>query len=293
MGKWGGQGAADSDPPERMTGRWGSAKRLSPTSHTRWRFGDRHSLGLLLSVLGRCLVGGASADVSVAVASTDIPVEFDEGNRETGFGKIEDGVWTGKSFPPEFRAFATVNSDEGSVRFCEEVGLQGGNGEVVAELLDFIIAARGGAENFENHAWGFGEERVAGHRQADDHCIRIVEGLIARSKRHLKFEIAAGWKIGFSCQLVASEPHEVSGDALMIKCPPGHGVNIACHVFMTDFRGEFAPEIVFAGNAIVYDNQHHAATGSGKSTDVQASHRQQKFACGGHANCGDRNVATP
>ncbi len=76
-------------------------------------------------------------------ASTHVSIEFGQGEGNAGFGKIEDGVRPGEGFPPEARAVLAVQGEEGGFRFREDVGSQGGNGEVVAEFLDSVVAEGG------------------------------------------------------------------------------------------------------------------------------------------------------
>ncbi len=163
-----------------------------------------------------------------------------------------------------------MNREDGGIGFREDVGLQGWDGEVVAEFLDFVIATGVGAEDFEDHARGIGEERVTWYGNADDHTIGVIECFFVLAEGDAEFEVAAGGEAGFSGELSLSEIEEISCDSLMVESSAGHGIHISGDVFVTDFRGKFALEVIVSGDAVVCDCQCHADTINGISLRMQA-----------------------
>lgn len=121
---------------------------------------------------------GGGAEMAAADGSAHVPIKFGEG--------------------------------EGNAGFREDGGFQGRKGEIVAEFLDLVVAPGVGAKDFENHARGIGEKRVARHRHANDHSIGGVEGFLALAERNAKLEVAAGGKAGLPGELVARREEEMA-----------------------------------------------------------------------------------
>lgn len=150
------------------------------------------------------------------MTSPHIPIKFRQRHGDPRLREFKDGIQPRNDFPSEARAVPSVEGEEGRVGFREDVGAEGGDGDVVAEFLDFVGAAGGGAEDFEDHAGGVGEERIARHRHTDDHSIRIVESLFTRTEGDEELKIATSGEAGFPGELVLSQIGKVPRDALVV-----------------------------------------------------------------------------